>query len=124
MVAVCEASGTQLTFNHQRRFGAPFRAARDLLRAGAIGTLQRMEATCDNLFDWGTHWFDMLFFFNDETPVEWVIGQIDTRKPQTIFWCDRRESGDQPIPLSQRGHRHAADGRQRHSSAHHPVVRR
>jgi len=47
--------------------------------------LQRMEATCDNLFDWGTHWFDMLFFFNDETPVEWVIGQIDTRKPQTIF---------------------------------------
>jgi hypothetical protein len=41
-----------------------------------------MEATCDNLFDWGTHWFDMLFFFNDETPVEWVIGQIDTRKPQ------------------------------------------
>jgi predicted dehydrogenase len=24
-----------LTFNHQRRFGAPFRAARDLLRAGA-----------------------------------------------------------------------------------------
>jgi UDP-N-acetylglucosamine 3-dehydrogenase len=85
MVAVCEASGTQLTFNHQRRFGAPFRAARDLLRAGAIGALQRMEATCDNLFDWGTHWFDMLFFFNDETPVEWVIGQIDTRKPQTIF---------------------------------------
>ncbi len=35
MVAVCEAGGTQLTFNHQRRFGAPFRAARDLLRAGA-----------------------------------------------------------------------------------------
>jgi predicted dehydrogenase len=85
MVAVCEASGTQLTFNHQRRFGEPFRTARDLLRAGAIGTLRRMEATCNDLFDWGTHWFDMLFFFNDETPVDWVIGQVDTRDARTIF---------------------------------------
>jgi predicted dehydrogenase len=44
-----------------------------------------MEATCDNLFDWGTHWFDMLFFYNDETPVEWVIGQIEPRGTKTIF---------------------------------------
>lgn len=85
MVTVCEHGGVQLTFNHQRRFGAPFRMARDLLRAGAIGTLRRMEATCDNLFDWGTHWFDMFFFFNNETPVDWVIGQVDTRNTQTIF---------------------------------------
>lgn len=85
MVAVCEASGAQLTFNHQRRFGAPFQKARDLLRAGAIGTLLRMEATCNDLFDWGTHWFDMLFFFNNETPVEWVIGQVDMRDARTIF---------------------------------------
>ena len=27
MVAACEANGVQLTFNHQRRFGTPFRAA-------------------------------------------------------------------------------------------------
>lgn len=85
MVAVCEASGAQLTFNHQRRFGAPFQTTRNLLRAGAIGTLRRMEATCDDLFDWGTHWFDMLFFFNNETPVEWVIGQVDMRDARTIF---------------------------------------
>lgn len=85
MVAACEASGTQLTFNHQRRFGAPFQAARDRLRAGAIGRLRRMEATCNDLFDWGTHWFDMLFFLNDETPVEWVIGQVDMRDARTIF---------------------------------------
>lgn len=85
MVAACEAGGAQLTFNHQRRFGTPFRKARDLLRQGAIGALRRMEATCGNLFDWGTHWFDMLFFFNDETPVEWVIGQVDMRGAESIF---------------------------------------
>jgi UDP-N-acetylglucosamine 3-dehydrogenase len=85
MVDVCEANGVQLTFNHQRRFARPFQMARDALRSGAIGTLERMEASCANLFDWGTHWFDMLFFYNDETPVEWVIGQIDMRDGSTVF---------------------------------------
>ena len=85
MVEVCRERRVQLTFNHQRRFGAPYRMARELLKSGAIGDLQRMEATCDNLFDWGTHWFDMLFFYNDETPVEWVIGQIEPRGTKTIF---------------------------------------
>ncbi len=34
MVDACDAHGTQLTFNHQRRFAEPFRAARALLDAG------------------------------------------------------------------------------------------
>ena len=85
MVEACERNGVQLTFNHQRRFNQPFRKARELVRAGAIGTLQRIEATCDNLMDWGTHWFDMCFFLNDETPVEWVIGQIEGRGSKQIF---------------------------------------
>lgn len=85
MVAACEASGTQLTFNHQRRFAEPFIAARELLRSGAIGSLQRLEGTCDNLFDWGTHWFDMFGFYNDETPASWVIGQVDWRDGATVF---------------------------------------
>jgi predicted dehydrogenase len=85
MAEVCRERGVQLTFNHQRRFAEPFITARELLKSGAIGEIQRLEATCDNLFDWGTHWFDMLFFYNDETPVEWVIGQIDRRDGKTIF---------------------------------------
>ena len=85
MVAACEEHGVQLTFNHQRRFGARFRKARDLLRSGAIGELQRLEGGCDNLFDWGTHWFDMFFFYNEETPVDWVIGQIEPAGGPTIF---------------------------------------
>lgn len=85
MVEACDQHGVQLTFNHQRRFGKPYRKARELLRAGAIGDLVRLEATCSNLYDWGTHWFDMMFFYNEETPVEWVIGQIDTRQHSTVF---------------------------------------
>lgn len=85
MVEVCEARGAQLTFNHQRRFAAPFRRARELVRAGAIGQLQRMEMRCIDLFDWGTHWFDMCHFYNDETPAEWVLGQIDLRSERVVF---------------------------------------
>lgn len=85
MVAACEERGAQLTFNHQRRFAAPFRRARELLRAGAIGPLQRLELRCIDLFDWGTHWFDICHFYNDETPAEWVLGQVDLRAGRTVF---------------------------------------
>jgi predicted dehydrogenase len=93
MAAACEESGTQLTFNHQRRFLEPFRVARDLLRGGTIGRLRRVEGACGDLFDWGTHWFDMFFFYTDETPVEWVIGQIDTRAPRTVFGVTLESQG-------------------------------
>jgi len=85
MVQACEANGVQLTINHQRRFGAPFRRAKEMIKQGVIGDLSSVEATCDNLYDWGTHWFDMLFFYLDQTPVEWVIGQIDARGSHKVF---------------------------------------
>jgi UDP-N-acetylglucosamine 3-dehydrogenase len=93
MVRACAERGVQLTFNHQRRFGEPFRQAKELLKAGRIGQLIRLEASCSNLFDWGTHWFDMLFFYNDETPAEWVIGQIDARDGATIFGVQMEGQG-------------------------------
>jgi predicted dehydrogenase len=85
MAAVCKENDVVLAFNHQRRFGKPFRKAKELLDGGAIGELQRLEAFTSNLYDWGTHWFDMLFFYNDEEPVDWVIGQIDARGGRPIF---------------------------------------
>lgn len=85
MVKAAEQNGAQLTFNHQRRFGAPFRKAKELLKSGAIGDLVRLEGSCGNMYDWGTHWFDMLFYYNDETPVEWVIGQVEPRGGRPIF---------------------------------------
>jgi len=85
MVAACESRGVQLTFNHQRRFGEPFQKAKELLKSGAIGQLVRLEGSTDNLFDWGTHWFDMFFFYNDENPATWVLGQIEWRGSRSIF---------------------------------------
>jgi UDP-N-acetylglucosamine 3-dehydrogenase len=85
MYKACIDHNVQLTFGHQRRFNTPFIKAKELVKEGAIGQLQRLEANTGNMYDWGTHWYDMLFFLNDDTPVEWVIGQVDARGGQTTF---------------------------------------
>ncbi|MDQ2732792.1 MAG: Gfo/Idh/MocA family oxidoreductase [Armatimonadota bacterium] len=85
MVAACDQNGAQLSFNHQRRFLAPFQQARTIIRSGEIGPLERLEAACGDLMDWGTHWIDMLFFYNENRPAEWVIGQIDAREERSTF---------------------------------------
>lgn len=85
MIEACEANGVQLTFNHQRRMSPEFRQARQMLRDGAIGDLVRLEGQCGNLFDWGTHWFDMFFFYNDETPATAILGQVEPTGGSTVF---------------------------------------
>jgi len=85
MHEACERAGVQTTYSHQRRFGSRFKKAKELANDGTIGELRRLEGYCPNLFDWGTHWFDMLFFYNNEEPVEWVMGQIDCVDDRDVF---------------------------------------
>ncbi|MGV3614148.1 MAG: Gfo/Idh/MocA family protein [Fimbriimonas sp.] len=85
MVEACAASGTQLSFNHQRRFDPPYVLARKMIQEGRIGELKRFEMECGNLFDWGTHWFDMMLFWNEQTPAEWVLGQVEPTGGQVVF---------------------------------------
>ena len=81
MAAFCEASDSQVTISHQRRFLPVFRKAKELLDEGAIGDLLRVEAyNPENILDWGTHVIDLIFMFNDEVPARWVMGQIDARE--------------------------------------------
>jgi UDP-N-acetylglucosamine 3-dehydrogenase len=91
MVVACEQAGTQLTINHQNRFREPYRVARDLARDGTIGELRRVEGTSSNLGD--SHWLDMLFFYNQETPAEWVIGQMHGRRERGISGAPREDQG-------------------------------
>lgn len=85
MHEACTAAGIALTFSHQRRFGRSFRLGRDLIEEGEIGDLQRMEMNCSNLFDWGTHWFDMMLFYNQDIEPDWLMGQIDLADDQLVF---------------------------------------
>jgi predicted dehydrogenase len=85
MHQTCERNGVRLAINHQRRFNLPLVRAKELLAGGAIGRLLRMEGAWHNLSDSGTHALDMMFFFNDDTPAEWVLGQIDMRGARKVF---------------------------------------
>ncbi len=85
MVDSCHRAGVQLTFNHQRRFEEVFRKAKEISHSGAIGEIHRLEGYCSNIFDWGTHWIDMMFFYNNDGPAEWVMGQIDSRTENELF---------------------------------------
>jgi predicted dehydrogenase len=93
MVEACAKNGVQLTFNHQRRFLDTFQKAREIAQSGDLGELVRFEGVCGDMFDWGTHWIDMFFYYNDETPAEWVIGQIDSREERSVFGVPLENQG-------------------------------
>ncbi len=93
MARMCEERGVQLTFNHQRRFGKPFRMARQFLKSGEIGELVRLEGACGNIYDYGTHYVDMFSFYNDETPAEWVMGGIDYSSGKLVFGAPVEDHG-------------------------------
>jgi len=85
MAEECERRGVQLTFAYQRRFGKPFRLARELLKSGEIGELVKLEGSCGDIYDYGTHYVDMFGLYNDETPAEWAIGQLDYSEEKLVF---------------------------------------
>jgi predicted dehydrogenase len=77
MAQECQRRDVQLTFNHQRRFGAPTREAKRLLDEGTIGELERVECSTRNLYDAGTHFIDLCGLFVGERPADWVLGQVN-----------------------------------------------
>ena len=85
MKSAADANGVLLSFNHQRRHIKLFQEVVNQVRSGAVGQLVMLEAEVGDMFDWGTHWLDMMQYYNDETPIEWVIGQVDSHTPRTIF---------------------------------------
>ncbi len=78
-------TGTQLTFNRQRRFSKPFTEAKALLDANAIGTLERIEIGWGDFFDTGAHTVDLAGMFVGERPAEWVIAQLDYHSEDVRF---------------------------------------
>jgi predicted dehydrogenase len=77
MVSTCDAEGVQLTIDHQRRLSEPVQRAKGLLKDGEIGGLKRLEWSEVNLFDAGSHLFDLCDYFVGGARAEWVLAGID-----------------------------------------------
>ncbi|MFB6202640.1 MAG: Gfo/Idh/MocA family protein [Halorhabdus sp.] len=75
----------QLTFHRMRRFGRPFRAAKERLDAGEIGDLQRVEIGWDDFYDTGAHSIDLAGMFAGESQAAWVLAQLDYREEDVRF---------------------------------------
>jgi UDP-N-acetylglucosamine 3-dehydrogenase len=84
-VAACRESGTRLTFNHQRRYGKPFATAKQMIDDGVIGAVQKIEIGVGDLFDYGSHNFDMANWFNGERGSKWVLAGLDYSQEKLIF---------------------------------------
>ncbi len=93
MKAAADKTGALLSFGHQRRHIGVFQKTRDFIQQGAVGELVQIEAEVGDMFDWGTHWLDMMFYYNAETPAEWVMAQIDSRTEKSIFGAFMENQG-------------------------------
>lgn len=80
MVQECERRNVQLTIGHQQRFSNTARRAKELIDAGEIGELERIEISRVNLFDAATHQIDLANYFTGDLSANWVMGQIDYRE--------------------------------------------
>lgn len=92
IMAAVEKSGTRLFFNHQRRYSRAFAGAKELLEAGAIGQLHTVEFGAGNLYDYGSHNFDMCNFYNDECDIDWVLCGLDYSRESLVFGTHNENS--------------------------------
>jgi len=93
MVERCDRRDTQLSVNHQRRFAKPYRRAKELLDDGRIGDLRRIEVGGPDLYDYGSHLFDMCGYLTDQAPVEWVLAQVEYTEENVQFGMHTETQG-------------------------------
>ena len=79
-------AGMKLSFCHQRRVNPQYVEARRLIEAGALGELKHIIGHCADLYDWGTHWYDMMHWFNGEVEADRVLAQAKRTCPLRLIF--------------------------------------
>ncbi|MBI2940029.1 MAG: Gfo/Idh/MocA family oxidoreductase [Chloroflexi bacterium] len=87
IVALTREAGIPTIVGHQRRYVDRWIKAKEIAHSGAIGEIVRLEAACEkwDIFQWGTHWIDMLRYYNNDQPVDWAFAQVDRRWDRIRF---------------------------------------
>lgn len=85
MVSTCARENVQLTIDHQRRLAKPVVRGKALVDQGAIGEIRRVEWAEVNLFDAGSHCFDLCDLFVGGAHPEWVLAGVDVSEDTRWF---------------------------------------
>ncbi len=89
MIAACRVNGARLSVSHQRRFERLYVQAKSWIDSGRLGKITEMYGRISksdaDLLSWGTHWFDLFGFFqNDIRPIS-VLAQADCSMALTRY---------------------------------------
>jgi predicted dehydrogenase len=110
MIAACREAGTVLTVGHQRRWSRSYAAARDAIRAGAIGRPINGSVAWSSarIGSVGTHFLDVLNMVVDDQ-VAWVSGRLDPASRPQPRWPDILDPGAMGLIVYRNGLRVALD---------------
>jgi predicted dehydrogenase len=110
MIAACREAGAVLTVGHQRRWNPYYQAARDAIRAGAIGKPINgyVSWSSARIGSVGTHFLDALNMVVDDE-VAWVSGRLDSESKPQPQWPDILDPGAMGVVVYRGGLRVALD---------------
>jgi UDP-N-acetyl-2-amino-2-deoxyglucuronate dehydrogenase len=78
MLTACERNRVKLVIAYQRPHHATWLAARNLIRAGAIGAVRQVQMDDGgNLLNNNSHNIRLALFLMDEPAAEWVVGAVE-----------------------------------------------
>lgn len=78
---LCRDHGIRGVVSHQHKYLTSFQECRRLLDSGALGRLERVEATCQAwLGQLGTHYMDYVLWANGGSRAKWAVGHVHGRE--------------------------------------------
>ena len=87
MIAACRKHGAKLGVGCLRRWHPFYRKAKELIDDGAVGRVLQVTGYCGSTLSHdGSHWVDLMRFFADDAPVDWLVGEIGDAAALTDDW--------------------------------------
>lgn len=77
VVEAVESNGVKFNMGTLRRWNAGANAAKRLIQSGELGSVNTVISySCGSLLHSASHFLDMILYFADDAPVEWVQGTL------------------------------------------------
>ena len=84
MLAACRQRGAKLGVGCLRRWHPFYRQAKRLIDEGEIGAVLQITGYCGSTLSHdGSHWVDLMRYFANDAPVDWLVGEMGNAEALT-----------------------------------------